>query len=147
MATIQIPAIQIIDASKDDQDVIETQLVRYNNSAVPFKQDTPFVPVNRCIKQGDEVVGGIMALVYCWKVLAIDILWVKDTHRNKGYATVLMDDVENIAREMGCKLAHLDTFDFQAKELYEKRGYSVFGTLEDCPEGHNRYYMAKKLQG
>jgi len=46
---------------------------------------------------------------------------------------------------MGCRISHLDTFDFQAKGFYEKLGYTVFGVLEDCPEGHNRYYMSKKL--
>jgi hypothetical protein len=38
---------------------------------------------------------------------------------------------------------HLDTFDFQAKDFYVKHGYEVFGVLEDCPEGHVRYFMKK----
>ena len=28
--------------------------------------------------------------------------------------------------QKGAKLIHLDTFDFQAKEFYEKQGYIVF---------------------
>lgn len=39
----------------------------------------------------------------------------------------------------------LDTFDFQACEFYEKHGYTAFGVLEDCPTGHCRFYMEKKL--
>ncbi|MCL2377274.1 MAG: GNAT family N-acetyltransferase [Defluviitaleaceae bacterium] len=137
--------IQIYDAAKNEQEDIGFGIVEHNNSQVPFTQEPTFVAINRCIKEGDEVIGGIMAEVYCWNILHIDLLWVKDEHRNKGYASALLNDAENTAKEMGCKLSHLDTFDFQAKGLYEKLGYTVFGVLEDCPEGHSRYYMSKKL--
>jgi len=41
----------------------------------------------------------------------------KDEYRNKGYAKVLVNSVESEATKMGCRMSHLDTFDFQAKEL------------------------------
>ena len=137
--------IKIYDATKEEQNYITSGLVRFNNSKVPFKQDPLTKYINKCIKDGDEVVGGILAEVYCWNILSIDVLWVKDEYRNKGYAKALVNYAENEAREMGCRISHLDTFDFQAKDLYEKLGYTVFGVLEDCPECHNRYYMSKKL--
>lgn len=39
----------------------------------------------------------------------------------------------------------LDTFDFQAKNFYIKQGYEIFGILDNCPEGHKRYYMKKNI--
>ena len=33
----------------------------------------------------------------------------------------------------------------RAKRFYEKLGYSVFGTLEDYPAGHSRYFLRKTL--
>lgn len=42
-----------------------------------------------------------------------------------------------------CKLIHLDTFDFQAKDFYMKHEYEIFGILDDCPIEHKRYYMKK----
>ena len=42
----------------------------------------------------------------------------------------------------------LGTFDFQARPLYEKYGFSVCGTIEDCPtKGHTHYDMIKRLDG
>ena len=41
----------------------------------------------------------------------------------------MLAEVESAAKEKGCYLIHLDTFDFQAKEFYEKQGYAVFGVL------------------
>jgi len=140
-----VETTKIYDATREEQDFISSCLVRFNNSKVPFTQKPLTKYINKCIKAGDEVIGGILSEVYCWNILGIDVLWVKDEHRNKGYAKVLVNYVEDEARKMGCKISHLDTFDFQAKELYEKLGYTVFGVLEDCPEGHNRYYMSKKL--
>jgi len=137
--------IKIFDATKEEQGYIDSCLVNFNNSKVPFTQKPLCINISKCIKDNDEVIGGILSEIYCWNILSIDVLWVKDEHRKKGYAKALVNCVENKARKMGCRVSHLDTFDFQAKELYEKLGYTVFGVLEDCPEGHNRYYMSKKL--
>jgi len=136
---------KIYNTTKEEQSYISSCLVSFNNSKVPFTQNPTSICISKCIKYGDEVVGGILSEVYCWNILSIDVLWVKDGHRGKGYARALVESVESEAREMGCQVSHLDTFDFQAKELYEKLGYTVFGILENCPEGHNRYYMSKKL--
>ena len=111
--------------------------------SIPFTH--PYQRFNRVIKLDNEVIAGITATVYSWDVMEIEVVWVKENFRHKGYATALLQDMEQRAKEMKCNLIHLDTFDFQAKGLYEKVGYTVFGTLEDCPKGHKRYYMSKKI--
>lgn len=137
--------IQIDDATNEEQSYIGHQLVSYNNAKAPFTQDPPLLSIDRCVRENNEVVGGICARVYGWNILYIDTLWVKEEYRNKGYASALVKDVEAKAKAMKCKISHLDTYDFQAKDFYERLGYTVFGTLEDCPEGHNRYFMSKRL--
>lgn len=137
-------AIPIEDAGKEEANRIVNGLIHYNSAQLKLENEAPFLKINRCVKDGSEVVGGIIAQLY-WNVLYVDVLWVSETHRGKGYATALLNDAEGKAKEMNCKLVHLDTFDFQAREMYEKLGYTVFGVLEDCPEGHCRYYMSKRL--
>ena len=39
----------------------------------------------------------------------------------------------------------LGTFDFQARPLYEKHGYSLCGTVRDFPRGHENYTLIKRL--
>ena len=136
--------IQIYEATKEEKDLIFHRLIQFNDTKIPFNPEQPYLHINRCIKNGDEVVGGILAEIF-WGILTIDILWVKEDYRNRGYASALVKDVENTAKEKNCKLSHLDTADFQARGFYEKLGYTVFGVLQDCPEGHSRYYMSKKL--
>jgi GNAT superfamily N-acetyltransferase len=92
----------------------------------------------------DEILGGVMAEVY-WEWLNVDLLWVKEDLRGRGYGRQLMEVVEEKARELGAKNAYLDTFSFQAPGFYEKLGYRVFGELPTFPPGHERFYMKKEL--
>ena len=77
--------------------------------------------------------------------LYVDLLWVKDELRKKGYGQRLMDLLEDEARKLGAKNAYLDTFSFQAPDFYKKQGYQVFGELQDFPPGHQRYFLTKQL--
>ena len=56
-----------------------------------------------------------------------------------------MEQAEAIAHTRGCMGVWLDTFSFQARAFYEKRGYKVFGTIDDYPPGQSRFWMKKLL--
>lgn len=130
-----------------DEDFICDKLVEYNLSQVPAKQEVLFDSLDR--KMTDEngnIIAGCIARMYCWNVAYVDILWVDAAYRGKGFGAQLLREVETAATAKGCTLVHLDTFDFQAKEFYEKQGYSVFGVLDDCPQGHCRYYLKKVIK-
>lgn len=92
-----------------------------------------------------KMTGGIQAIRVNWGILEIDLLFVFSEFRKQGIGSRLLKHVEDLARQNGCVLAKLDTFDFQAKDFYLKHGYEIFGVLNDCPKGHCRYYMSKKL--
>lgn len=136
----------ITKASKEDAHYIDDQIIKYNHSQVPFTQDPSFIGINKVVKNEDgRVIGGILAFMYCWKCLYIDVLWVDASYRGLDIGRKLLLEVEEEAQKQGCYMVHLDTFDFQAKDFYLKLGYQVFGVLENCPQGHNRYFMSKIL--
>lgn len=93
---------------------------------------------------GQEVAGGVIAQIY-WDWLYVDLMWLKDELRGRGYGSRLLALVEEEARKRGAKHAFLDTFSFQAPGFYQKHGYRVFGELQDFPPGHTRYYLTKTL--
>lgn len=125
---------------------IGEKLLEYNLSIKPLEQKEPFIEVNRCIKNGDgKVIGGILAIVALWHVLHIDTMWVEQEFRGNGIASILLKDVEEHAKKLGCHLSYLETFDFQAKDFYIKKGYNIFGVLEDCPQGHKCFCLSKRL--
>ncbi len=134
----------IKESNNDEAELVIDKLVNYNLSKVPNTQEELFMWINRVIKNNNnEIIAGINSKMYCWNCLYIDSLYVDDKYRNNGLGRKLLEEIEIIAKEKGCKLIHLDTFDFQAKDFYLKQGYEIFGILDECPENHKRYYMKK----
>lgn len=138
--------VTIVTATAQDNEYLENKLVEFNQQQVPFTQAEPFMQLGFIIKDERNIIrGGITAVIYCWKILYINVLWVDEQYRKHGYGAQLLAKVEQVALEQGCKLAHLDTFDFQAKNFYLRHGYEIFGQLDDCPPGHAKFFMKKVL--
>ena len=136
----------IIESTKKEIDFIENKIVEYNELNVPFELSIPSSKINKNIKdENDNIIAGINCIYYSWKCIYIDALWVKEEYRKAGLGSRLLDDIETTAKEYGCHLVHLDTFDFQAKDFYIKHGYEIYGVLDDCPLEHKRYYLKKYL--
>lgn len=129
-----------------DKAFLVDKLVDYNLSQVPATQEENFIDLSRKVLSEDgKILAGIIVRMYCWRCIYIDTFWIDESMRGEGLGTLLLEEVERVAKENGSHLIHLDTFDFQAKDFYLSHGYSVFGELEDCPKGHTRYFMSKVL--
>ena len=88
--------------------------------------------------------GGLWGRIgYDW--LFVEYLSVPEEHRTGGWGRKLMAEAEAIARARGLTGIWLDTYDWQARPFYEKLGFKLFGTIEDFPPGHERYFLKKKL--
>ncbi len=137
--------LNILQSTQQEAKYINNEIVVFNQKAVPSTQKETPVFENYVIKQGEDIIAGINSLIYHWGILHINVLFVDEQHRGKKLGSQLLEYVEKKAIAIGAYLSHLDTFDFQAKDFYIKQGYGVFGVLEDCPKGHNRYYLRKNL--
>lgn len=91
-----------------------------------------------------EWLGGLVGQIWGgW--LHVNFLWVSETLRGKGHGSRLMDAAEALAAERGARGATLETHSFQAPGFYAKRGYEIFGRLEDYPPGHEKLFLRKRL--
>ncbi len=136
--------MNIYKSTIEERQLLDNKLVEFNREKVPFQQSADWIDLSYMLKdETGEAIAGINAILYCWNILYVDILYVEDAHRGEGYGRLLLDRVESETKKLGGYMSHLDTFDWQAKEFYEHFGYEVFGILENCPPGHNRYYMKK----
>lgn len=137
---------KIENCTDSEAEYIIDRLVEYNLSQVPANQEVLFDTLDKKITDDNgKIIAGCVARMYCWNVAYIDTLWVDESHRGAGLGMKLLAEIEKTAKDKDCYLIHLDTFDFQAKEFYEKQGYEVFGVLEDCPKAHYRYYLKKTI--
>ncbi len=93
-----------------------------------------------------EMIGGCIATAYeyHWSRMFLDDLWVDERYRHHGIGSMILREVERIAREKGCRVVTLGTASFMARPFYEKHGYTVFTTLKR-PNGYIGYSLVKYL--
>ena len=106
--------------------------------------DFDFQRLSITLRDRREVVGGLVGQIFLgW--LFIELLWVSDAYRGRGFGLKIMRTAEKEARRRGIKNAYVDTFSFQAPDFYRKLGYREFGRLKNFPLGHFRSWMTKAL--
>ena len=96
--------------------------------------------------EAGEIVGGCIAQAYeyRWSRMFLDTLWVDERYRHHGIGSMIIREVERIAREKGCRVVTLGTASYMARPFYEKHGYTVFTTLKKA-NGYISYSLVKYL--
>lgn len=73
-------------------------------------------------------------------------LWDSESHRGEGIGSKLLLEAESLSRTYSCNRIHLETQNENARRLYEKLGYRVFGELHNY-EGKQLFYYLEKAIG
>jgi GNAT superfamily N-acetyltransferase len=131
-------------ASGNVMELINRGIQTHANAAIGLPEQM-WSAANLFLRNDDgEISGG--ALGNTWGLwLYVSDVWIDPPLRGKDYATKLMNAIEQLAAQRGCLNSYLDTFSFQARPLYEKLGYKVYGTLENHPKDHSHYFLKKTL--
>lgn len=133
---------------KEEQSLEQSEMQRIYHGLVatdPINQPRNYQPLFLSLRDSDtHLIGGVLASIV-WDWLAIDALWVENEFRGRGYGRRLLAKAEEIARSRGCTHSRLDTFDFQARDFYERIGYAVYAQLDGFPPGHVQFHMTKQI--
>jgi GNAT superfamily N-acetyltransferase len=117
------------------------------NEIVPHEVDADEEEfVLKVENENGEIVGGCIAQAYeyRWSRMFLDTLWVDERYRHHGLGSMILREVERIAREKGCRVVTLGTASYMARPFYEKHGYTVFTTLKKA-NGYISYSLVKYL--
>ena len=120
---------QIEDLTKEDVKYIVEKI----NEIVPCEVDADEEEfVLKVENETGEIIGGCIAQAYeyHWSRVLLDDLWVDERYRHQGIGSMVLREVERIAKEKGCRVVTLGTASYMARPFYEKHGYSVFTTLK-----------------
>lgn len=129
-------------ANPEAERVVQRGLEQFNNRFAPADD---YRPLNVYLRdESGTIRGGALGETY-WGWLHVSILWVDEALRGAGHGSRLLAEAEAEARRRGCRHVHLDTLSFQALPFYQRLGYTLFGTLDDLPEGHQRFFLQKRL--
>ncbi len=138
--------LKMTPCSEEDAEYIEEQANREFDAIAPPEEaaeEEEFV--YKVTDEKGSLLGGCILAVDERRTASIFDLWVEEAYRCKGIASALIRHAEKKARELGCCLAMIGTFDWQAKSFYENRGYTVNDTMSGVPKGHKHYFMTKRL--
>ena len=136
----------IMPCSEEDTEYIEEQAARVFDTIAPPEEVTGEEEfVYKVTDEKGSLLGGCILAVDKRKTASIFDLWVEAAYRCKGIGSALIREAEKKAKELGCYLAMIGTFDFQAKSFYENHGYMVNDTMAGVPKGHEHYFMTKRL--
>lgn len=133
---------RVLDPADQDRNLILEPLLAYNlavSGEENYKKLALFLR-----NDGGEVEGGLWAKRY-YDWVFVDLLFVPEALRGGKLGSKLLLQAEEWAKAEGCVGIWLDTFAFQAPDFYLKLGYEVFGTLENYPKPHRRYFLRKLL--
>ena len=117
------------------------------NEIVPHEVDADEETfVLKIENENGRIIGGCIAQAYeyRWSRMFLDTLWVDERYRHQGIGSMIIREVERIAREKGCRAVTLGTASYMARPFYEKHGYRVFTTLKK-PNGYISYSLVKYL--
>lgn len=131
-------------------DEIRANLHRYNRSECQWiKNHTDTIPTakkyyNFGVYENDKFIGGAIGTIQ-WDWYFLEEFWIDENYRGNGIGTKIINEIEKCAKENKAIGVRMETWDFQAKGFYEKMGYEVYATFEDCPPGTTEYFLRKKL--
>jgi GNAT superfamily N-acetyltransferase len=72
-------------------------------------------------------------------------LWVEPSHRRQGVGARLVKAFEQRAEARGCRTFYLETFSFQAPQLYRSLGYEIKLELHGFSAGVVKYTMVREV--
>ena len=141
--------LRIIQESDSEQEnLILSRLKADNRDMCRWLQEHPISDDNHynfMLYDETELVGGATGCItYDWYFL--ELLHIEKTYRGKGLGVKLLRKIEDFAKQRSLTGIRLETWNFQARDFYEKLGYSVFGELENCPPETKLYFMKKLLK-
>ena len=117
------------------------------NEIVPHEVDAEVEEfVLKVENENGEIIGGCIAEAYeyHWSRVLLEELWVDERYRHQGIGSMIIREVERIAREKDCRVVTLGTASYMARPFYEKHGYTVFTTLKKA-NGYIDYSLVKYL--
>jgi GNAT superfamily N-acetyltransferase len=127
--------------SADDISLVAQGMRRHALSQINGAESAP---VACFLRENGVIVGGIVGRIIQRRMF-IDLLWVEETRRNRGLGSSLLQSMEGMARDRGCRDVLLETLSASAARLYSAVGYRQLAQVPDYIPGFAKHVLLKSL--
>jgi len=135
----------IEDATKDDMEQFQKGLETYNMEQTNGEFNSPQPWLSLVLRDYDgKVVGGIITSTIYWTQY-LEVLWVDEKYRGRGYGRDLVLEAHRLAKKQGCISSHTYTFSWQAPDFYQAVGYDLIATYDGYYRGITELILMKRL--
>ena len=129
----------------EEMDRVQNAIERDKRIQTLGEYDQPGIEINLVLKDSQgHVQGGVIASTV-FRVMHLDVLWVAEEYRGKGYGSQLVLGAEQIGFAHGCITSQTWTFSFQGPKFYPTIGYELLGTYDGYPSGITEHCFMKRL--
>jgi len=125
-----------------DNDAVMEGLISFNERVMGEPRDEEFSVFLK--NDLGDIFGGIQAH-FDTESVYVEVLWIDEMLRKKGYGKKLLDAAEQEAIKQGCIFSIVDTLAFQAEEFYLKSEYKPMGEIKNYWYEHSRLFLRKAL--
>jgi len=133
------------DPVDDDMEQIHANVENDKRFHTHGEYDRPGIEINLLLKDSEgNVQGGVIASTV-FRVMHLEVLWVADPYRRRGYGAQLVLGAEQLGLEGGCRTAQTWTFSFQGPQFYPTIGYKPIGVYDGYPNGITEHAFIKRL--
>ncbi|MFF9026355.1 GNAT family N-acetyltransferase [Streptomyces iakyrus] len=121
---------------------LDEELTAFNTAAADGAVTEPLSV--RVTDDTGDLVGGLTA--WTWGTLcSVDMLWIREDRRHRGWGSRLMRAAEAEAARRGCTDMIVSTYSFQAPAFYPRLGFEERARVQGVPGGHEDIYFHKRL--
>ncbi|MFX0050386.1 MAG: GNAT family N-acetyltransferase [Candidatus Hodarchaeota archaeon] len=132
--------------SEEEMRAIQRSLQDHNRKYPSGELDIPTPDISLVLKDANgNIVGGVITSMLTG-VMHLEVLWVDEKYRGRGYGRDLVFQAERIGRKKGYTASQTWTFSFQAPGFYQSIGYKILGIFDGYTDGITEYVLLKKFK-
>ena len=133
------------DPTLEEMDWVQNAIDEEKRTQTRGEIDQPGIEIALALKDAQgNVLGGVIASTV-FRVMHLEVLWVSDDLRGKGYGSQLVLAAERIGFAGGCNTAQTWTLSFQGPKFYPTVGYQPLGIYDGHPNGITEHVFMKRL--
>jgi len=132
--------------TEEEMKLVKKRLEDHNKQFPNGELDIPTPDISLVLKDRNEnIVGGVITSMLTG-VMHLEVLWIDELYRGRGYGRDLVLQAESIAKAKGYPASQTWTFSFQAPEFYKSIGYKLIGIFDGYTSGITEHILLKKFE-
>lgn len=133
------------DPTGQEMDRVQNAIEEDKRVQTHGEVDQPGIEIALALKDSQGYVQGGVIASTIFRVMHLEVLWVSDDLRGKGYGSQLVLAAEQIGFAHGCITSQTWTFSFQGPQFYPTIGYLPLGIYDGYPGGITEHVFMKRL--